>query len=126
IARTLGNCLSAIALSRLKSLLGEGRLTDIMLTARLIEADEALQIGLVREVAEDHEELLDRAQALAERLCGHAPLTMRATKEIMLRLDAGGPEVDDTDVIGKVYSSADFREGLESFLGKRKPDWKGV
>jgi len=125
IARTLGNCLSTAALSRLAALLGEGRLVDIMLTSRLVEADEARAIGLVNELTDDHRQLMDRAFALAEQLKGHAPLTMRATKELLRRMRASAGVVADEDIIGMVYSSADFREGLEAFLAKRKPDWQG-
>ncbi|MCB1739677.1 MAG: enoyl-CoA hydratase/isomerase family protein [Gammaproteobacteria bacterium] len=125
IARTLGNCLSVAALSRLSALLGQGRLVDIMLTARLIEADEASAIGLVNEVLDDHAQLMARARTLATQLKSHAPLTMRATKELLRRIHAHGPQVDDRDIIGEVYASADFREGLEAFLAKRKPHWQG-
>jgi enoyl-CoA hydratase len=52
-------------------------------------------------------------------------LTMRATKTLLRRLREAQPRVDDDDVVGAVYSSADFREGLESFLAKRKPQWQG-
>lgn len=125
IARTLGNCLSTAALSRLKALLGEGRLVDIMLTSRLIEADEALAMGLVNEILDDPAALMDRAMALANQLKGHAPLTMRVTKELLRRLRDSAPKVEDDDLIGMIYSSADFREGLEAFLAKRKPEWQG-
>ena len=79
IARTLGNCLSAGALNRLAAVIGEGRLVDILLTSRLIEADEALRIGLVSELLDDHAALMERAWALATQLKSHAPLTMRVT-----------------------------------------------
>lgn len=125
IARTLGNCLSAGALSKLAALLGESRLMDIMLTSRLIEADEALAIGLVRELLDGREALMSRARSLAAQLAEHAPLTMRATKQLLQRVRTQGPLVDDEDVIGEVYASEDFREGLDAFLAKRKPRWQG-
>jgi len=125
MARTLGNCLSAATLERLVAVLGEARIIDILYTARLIDADEARAIGLVSEVLADHGAVLDRAWTLAREIAGNAPLTLRATKEILHRLRTRHPKVDDTDVIGKVYSSADFREGLEAFLAKRPPHWKG-
>ena len=124
IARTLGNCLSASNLRRLTSLLGAGRLRDIMFTARLIEADEALAIGMISEKTETVEELQQRALTVAEKVAGHAPLTLRATKEAMRR-NASGEPVDDRDLIELCYMSGDFKEGMEAFLTKRKPDWKG-
>jgi len=125
ISRTLGNMLSAATLARLVALMGEAKLLDIILTSRLIEAEEALATGLVGEVLPDHDALMARAWELARRIKGNAPLTMRATKTLLRRLREAQPRVDDDDVVGEVYSSADFREGLESFLAKRKPQWKG-
>lgn len=124
IARTLGNCLSAANLRRLTAVLGVGRLREILFTARLIEADEALIIGLVCELTETVDELRSLADALAEKLASHAPLTLRATKEAMRRNLAAQP-VDDRDLVAMCYMSEDFREGMEAFLSKRKPDFKG-
>jgi len=96
-----------------------------MLTSRLIEAEEARAIGLVSEVLDGHDALMARAWSLATQLKAHAPLTMRATKQLLTRMRAAGPNVDDEDIIGTIYSSADFREGLDAFLAKRKPRWQG-
>ena len=125
ISRTLGNMLSSATLSRLVTLMGEAKLMDIILTSRLIGAEEALAAGLVGEVLPDHGALMTRAWELARRIKGNAPLTMRATKTLLRRLREAQPRIDDDDVIGEVYASDDFREGLESFLAKRKPQWKG-
>ncbi|HUS95174.1 MAG TPA: enoyl-CoA hydratase/isomerase family protein [Hyphomicrobiaceae bacterium] len=125
IARTLGNCLSAANYGRLVHLLGEARVVEMIFTSRLIEASEARAIGLVSEVVEDNAAVRARALELAERLKGHAPLTMRATKTILRRLRQARPAVEDHDIIREVYGSADFREGLEAFLAKRKPNWTG-
>lgn len=125
ISRTLGNCLSVRTLHRLVGLIGEARTKDLIITSRLIEADEALAIGLVNEVVEDHAALMDRVWSLARQLRDHAPLTMQATKVLLSRLREDGPDADDKDWIGKIYSSADFKEGREAFLAKRKPNWTG-
>ncbi|MEM9027985.1 MAG: enoyl-CoA hydratase/isomerase family protein [Pseudomonadota bacterium] len=126
IARTLGNMLSADTLYRVVALIGEARTKDILLTSRLIEAEEALATGLVNEVVDDHAALMDRAWDLAKQLKNHAPLTMRATKVLLSRIRTHGPTAEDTDWIAKVYASADFKEGREAFLEKRKPNWRGV
>ncbi len=123
IARTLGNCLSLANYGRLAALIGAGRVMDVILTARLVGADEAIQIGLISEVLDDHAALTLRADELAETLSGHAPLTMRVTREAMRRLRQG--RQDDHDLISKCYMSEDFREGLEAFLEKRPAHWKG-
>lgn len=125
IARTLGNCLSAGNLARLASLLGPARTREILMTARLIEADEAQAIGLVSEVLPDAAAVRARARELAETLASHAPLTLRATKEGLRRVFYDGPEAEDADLILMTYMSEDFREGMEAFLGKRKPEWRG-
>lgn len=125
MARTLGNVLSVATLARLVALVGEPRVRDMMITSRLLGADEALRIGLVNEVVPDHAALMARVEELAATLAQHAPLTMRATKELLLRLREQGAKADDRDWVGRIYASADFKEGREAFLAKRKPQWTG-
>tara|TARA_R110002111_G_scaffold51804_4_gene90527 strand:+ start:1887 stop:2663 length:777 start_codon:yes stop_codon:yes gene_type:complete len=124
IARTLGNCLAAGNLARLSELIGAGRVREIIFTARLIEAQEALQTGLVSELLPDETALLSRASELADKVGGMAPLTLRATKEA-LRRNRAALQVDDSDLIVSCYMSDDFRTGMEAFLAKKKPEWKG-
>jgi enoyl-CoA hydratase/carnithine racemase len=123
IARTLGNCLSMSSLSRLSALIGSARLKEIIFTARLIEAEEALRLGLLNEVVEDGAALARRADELARLIAGHAPLTLRSTKLGLLRMR---PETrEDEDLILMCYQSRDFREGMDAFLNKRPPQWTG-
>lgn len=125
IARTLGNCLAAANLARLSSLMGAGRVREMIFTARLIGAEEALGCGLISEVLEDEAALMSRAGELAETLAQMAPLTLRATKEAMRRV-AVATRVEDADLIEMCYMSRDFRHGMEAFLAKQKPDWSGT
>lgn len=125
IARTLGNCLSIANLARLSALMGQGRVREMLFTARLIEAEEAQAIGLVSEVLPDAEAVFARARALAETIASHAPLTLRATAEALRRLRVDGATANDHDLVELCYMSDDFREGMEAFLGKKKPVWKG-
>jgi enoyl-CoA hydratase len=125
IARTLGNCLSMGNLSRLAAIIGFARAKEIILTARLVEAPEALAAGLVSEVLPDHAALMARAEELAKLLTGHAPLTMQATKEALRRLRPKLAAEEGRDLILMCYMSRDFREGMEAFLGKRPPEWRG-
>lgn len=125
ISRTLGNCLSMNNVARLNSLLGPARLKDMVFTARLIEAEEGHRVGLFGELLADHVALMARAKELAELLAGHAPLTMRATKEALRRLIKASSQIDDEDLVLMCYMSADFREGMEAFLAKRAPNWQG-
>jgi enoyl-CoA hydratase/carnithine racemase len=125
IARTLGNCLSMSNLARLSALIGPARVKDVIFTARLIEAQEALQIGLVTEVVADKSELDARSTALAQQIASHAPLTLRATKEGLRRLQHVNSKETDKDLILMCYMSEDFREGMDAFLAKRPPQWRG-
>jgi len=125
IARTLGNCLSVASLARLSALIGQARVREIIFTARLVGAEEAQAVGLVSEVLEDASAVMTRAGELAALLAGHAPLTLRVTKEGLRRLRQDGPGAADRDLIETAYMSADFKEGMEAFLAKRPPKWKG-
>jgi enoyl-CoA hydratase/carnithine racemase len=124
IARTLGNCLSMANVARLSALIGPARVTEMIFTARLLDAAEAHGVGLVSEVVADGVALAERAKELAALVAGHAPLTLRATKEALRRLRDSLPP--DEDLIRLCYTSADFREGMSAFLEKRQPVWRGV
>ncbi len=125
VARTLGNCLSMQNYARLAALLGPARVKDIIFKARLIEAEEALAIGLVGELLEDGAALMKRAEELARQIAGHAPLTLQATKEALYRLRPRIAHGEGDDLVLMCYLSEDFREGMTAFLDKRKPVWKG-
>ena len=125
IARTLGNCLNAGNLARLSELLGAGRVREMIFTARLMGADEALACGLVSEVLPDEDALMERADVLAQHLAKMAPLTLRATKEAMRR-NREALAVEDADLIAMCYMSNDFKHGMEAFLAKEKPEWSGT
>ena len=126
VARTLGNCLSGATYSRLVDLLGPGLVKDMLLTGRFIQGAEALGLGLINrlETAVD----IDRVvQDCALRIAEHAPLTVRATKEMIRRIMAARrlPAGADQDVVTMCYGSEDFREGVSAFLAKRPPKWQG-
>lgn len=125
VARTLGNCLSMSNYARLSALIGPARVKEMIFTARLIEAEEAKLIGLVGEVLPDPAALAARADELARLVASHAPLTLRATKEALRRLKERTLPDHDSDLILMCYMSQDFREGMDAFLGKRPPVWRG-
>jgi enoyl-CoA hydratase len=126
IARTLGNCLSMSNVSRLAGLIGPARVKDVIFTARMVGAEEAAAIGLLTEVVEDLPALEKRAEELAKLIAGHAPLTLRAIKEALRRLQHRLSREEGEDLILMCYMSNDFREGMDAFLNKRPPQWTGT
>ena len=125
IARTLGNCLSMANYARLAALIGSQRVKEMLFLAKLIDAPMAHQVGLVSELLADVAALHARAAELARTLAGHAPLTLQVTKEALRRLRPKLDASEDRDLILKCYLSRDFREGMDAFLNKRTPEWRG-
>ena len=121
IARTLGNCLSAANLRRLTATLGAAMVTRMMLLAETPTAEE-MPPGYVSVVGAAKIEA--HIAGLCETIAGHAPITMRVTKETLRRLQTD-PDTADDDLIRTVYGSQDFREGVTAFLAKRPPRWQG-
>ena len=124
IARTLGNCIPAAVAARLQQRLGTGRTMAALLTARLIDAEDAAAAGLLYAVW-PAEELEAGVADLIQAVCAGAPLPLAALKEIDRRLAAATMAVDDADLLERCYGSADFREGVTAFLEHRRPQWVG-
>ena len=126
IARTLGNCLSAANCARLLDLVGPARLKEILFTARLLDAQEALAAGLATRIVDA--DALDRVVTeTAHSIAANAPLTVSATKELVRRLQAHR-RLEPTmghDLITACYTSDDFRGAVDAFLAKRPPVWAG-
>ena len=124
VARTLGNCTAPFSFTLLASTVGMVRAREILIRARLVGVAEARTLGLVDEVY-PAAELEARVREEAEKLTGHAPLTMAAVKEATRRVRDVFALEDAEDIILSCYLSDDFKEGARAFLEKRKPNWKG-
>jgi methylglutaconyl-CoA hydratase len=107
--------------------IGEKVARDLLLTGRLFSADEALRIGLINEIVPS-EKLLDRARELAAQLMENSPTSLAFTKRLLG--DHARKELDSQIEAAVrenagIRATADFREGVSSFLEKRKPKWTG-
>ena len=112
---------------RLPRIVGQSQATDMILRSRLLDAQEALEIGLVNHVGE-HEEAAGYAHSLAATIASHAPIGARYLKETLMKgadmtLAQGlGLEADLTVIL---QSTADRAEGIASFLERRQPEYRG-
>jgi enoyl-CoA hydratase len=112
---------------RLPRLIGHGQTMRLVLTGEMIDAAEALRIGLVETVV-PHEELRGKTLDLAAKIAAMSPLTLRIAKEAVnasreLPLEAGLRY--ERDLFCLCFSSEDMAEGVRAFLDKRPADWKG-
>jgi len=106
---------------------GEKQARDLLLTGRIIGADEAARMGLLNEIVAP-EKLMARARELASLLMENSPASLRATKQLLS--DHARAELDAQIEAAvrenaAIRTTADFREGIASFLEKRKPVWTG-
>lgn len=117
--------LPAIVSAFLVRQVGEKQARDMLLTGRIISAGEALQFGLVNEVVEP-ERLMPRATELAATLLENSPASLYATKRLLNSFSSR--DLDEhvrmaVDENARIRTTADFQEGVSSFLEKRKPRW---
>ena len=123
IARTLGNTLSPSNIAWLMSHLGVAIVKRMLLLAELISATELHAQGFIYKMGEQ-EQLEQMALDLAEQLSVLAPVTQKASKQMMARVIHHSLP-DCTDLIREVYGSSDFKEGVRSFLAGQPAQWRG-
>ena len=119
--------LPAVVSVFLLRLVGEKITRELLLTGKIFDAAEAHRLGLVTQVV-PQEKLMESARELAQSLIASSPTSLRLTKRIILRWSEKEIERDLAIAIresAEIRRTADFREGLASFLEKRRPEWRG-
>ena len=107
--------------------IGEKHARDLLLTGRILDAAEAHRIGLVTEVVPS-EKLFQRGHELAASLLASSPASLERTKQLLRHLGESDLNRELELAVresASIRSTADFREGVASFLEKRKPVWRG-
>ena len=123
IAKTLGNCLSASNLAWLVAHLGVNIVKRMLLLAELVTAPELVQQGYLL-ATYPAKALESEANQLADRLMKLAPITQKSSKQTLARLITNNLP-DCSDLIRECYGSADFKNGVTSFLDGKPPIWTG-
>lgn len=107
--------------------IGDKRARDLLLTGRLVEATEAKELGLVTEIV-PAERLMARADEIAEQLIAASPSSLTRAKRLLTSAAAASVDADLERAVlenARIRCTPDFKEGLASFLEKRKPVWQG-
>jgi enoyl-CoA hydratase/carnithine racemase len=111
----------------LPRIIGISRAAELMYTGRILNAKEALEFGLVSRVVPD-DKLMDTARELAEEILLSAPVSVTITKRMLYQFltetDIDKAESINHQYLGWISTKPDTREGVMSFLEKRKPNWQ--
>ena len=112
---------------RLPRLVGKAKAMELILTGKMIKAEEALQIGLVNEVT-GPEDLLERAEELARAIEKNGPLAVKYAKAAVIRgiqMDLDSAIAMENELFAMCFATGDQKEGMQAFLEKREPDFQG-
>jgi enoyl-CoA hydratase len=111
---------------RLTRLIGKGKAMELIMTGDMITARDALQAGLVNHVVEQ-EEIRLKAEEILSKILSRAPLAIAAA---INAINAAETEINGNEIelknFSKLFNSSDLKEGISSFIAKKKPDFKGL
>lgn len=112
---------------RLTALVGKGKAMELIMTAGMLTADEALSLGLVNAVY-PQEELLAATQKLAGKIMRNSSMAIAEAIGAINAYDADGTDgyQAEIDAFGRCFATADFKEGTTAFLEKRRPSFPGA
>ncbi|MFT6715817.1 MAG: enoyl-CoA hydratase [Saprospiraceae bacterium] len=109
---------------RLMQLIGKGRALELMLSSNMVDAEQALRLGLVNHVYSS-ESLLDESFKLAHKIARNSSFAVaKALKAVQIGSDVSVGLDAEVDLFGDCFGTDDFKEGTSAFLEKRKPNFK--
>lgn len=114
----------AFGLLRLHQVVGRHKAKELMMTGDRITAEEAHRIGLVNQVV-PHEQLLEAALSLAQKIKAKAPLSVELLKSAVNRELGGQDFTYLQDAVSMFFGTHDLKEGMAAFLEKRQPKFEG-
>ena len=113
------------AIIRLPQIVGKAKAKEMAMTCDQISSEEALRIGLINKVV-PHEEIMDAAIKMAKKISSNAPLAMDTIKSAMNRELHGEEIAYAIEAMGMLFKTEDAKNGIDAFLNKKKPVFKGL
>ena len=122
----LGICPGFAGTQRLQRLVGIGKAKELIFTCDIIDGEEAYRIGLVEKLV-PHEQLMETAREMAEKIASKGQIAVRFSKEAINKgadTDIETGMIIEKNLFGMCFSTKDQKEGMSAFLEKRKPEFK--